>query len=202
MTFIALEGIEGAGKSTQIRLLSEKLQSRGIEPLLVREPGGTKLAEAARDLVLHGDDISAAAELFLYLVARADLVSRVIRPALDAGRFVIADRFELSTRAYQVAGRGLPEAAVVGAIHLATGGLTPDLYIVLDLPVEDGRARQQRAGKSPDRLERADADFHDRVAKAFRSATGNVAHVAADRPPEAVHEQIWNAITARVKGLR
>jgi dTMP kinase len=165
----------------------------------VREPGGTRLAEAARDLVLHGDDdVSPAAELFLYLVARADLVTRVIRPALASGRVVIADRYELSTRAYQIAGRGLPEASVIAAIELATAGLKPDLYIVLDLPVEDGRRRQLAQGKSPDRLERADVAFHERVAQAFRSATNEgVAHVAADRPPEAVHEQIWAAITKR-----
>jgi dTMP kinase len=197
--FIALEGIEGAGKSTQITLLAERFRRLGKDPLVVREPGGTRLAEAARDLVLHGDDdVSPAAELFLYLVARADLVTRVIRPALASGRVVIADRYELSTRAYQIAGRGLPEASVIAAIELATAGLKPDLYIVLDLPVEDGRRRQLAQGKSPDRLERADVAFHERVAQAFRSATNEgVAHVAADRPPEAVHEQIWAAITKR-----
>jgi dTMP kinase len=197
MTFIAFEGIEGAGKSTQIRMLAERLRKEGRDPLVVREPGGTRLAEAARDLVLHGeDDVSPAAELFLYLVARADLVSRVIRPALAAGRVVIADRFELSTRCYQVAGRGLPEAAVVGAIQLATGGLTPDLYIILDLPVEDGRRRQKAQGKSPDRLERAETAFHDRVAAAFRAATGpNVVHVAGGGAPDEVAEQVWKAVS-------
>lgn len=200
--FFALEGIEGAGKSTQITLLAERLRARGLETLVVRQPGGTPLAEAARDLVLHShDDVGPVAELFLYLVARADLVARVIRPALAAGTAVIADRHDLSTLAYQVAGRGLPESEVNAAIALATGGLSPDLYIVLDLSVEAGRRRQATQGKSPDRLERADAAFHERVAAWFRSVRGNVAHVAADRPQDAVHQQIWQAVTAKFPQL-
>ena len=161
--FVAFEGIEGSGKSTQVALLAERLRARGQAPLLVREPGGTELGEETRRLVLHGAaDVSPAAELFLYLVARAELVARVIRPALEAGRVVIADRYELSSRAYQAAGRGLPEARVRSAIALATGGLAPDLYVVLDVPVRAGRSRQAAQGKRPDRIERADEAFHRR----------------------------------------
>jgi len=200
--FIALEGIEGAGKSTQIARLAERLRTRGHDPLLVREPGGTPLAEAARDLVLHGHDMAPAPELFLYLVARADLVTRVIRPALAAGRVVLADRFELSTRAYQAGGRGLPEAEVAGAIAIATGGLMPDLYLVLDLPVDVGRERQAAQGKAPDRIERAETAFHARVAESFRRASGpNVIHVSAAGSAEATHEAIWSEVTRRFPAL-
>lgn len=196
--FIALEGIEGAGKSTQVARLAERLRAHGHDPLMVREPGGTPLAEAARDLVLHGHDMAPAAELFLYLVARADLVARVIRPALASGRVVLADRFELSTRAYQAAGRGLNEAEVTGAIDLATGGLMPDLYLVLDLPVALGRERQAAQGKSPDRIERAEIAFHARVAESFRAAAGpNVAHVSAAGTPDQTHEAIWSEVNRR-----
>ncbi len=201
--FIALEGVEGAGKSTQVARLADRLRALGHDPLLVREPGGTELAESARQLVLHGGDMPAAAELFLYLVARADLVHRVIRPALEKGRVVIADRYELSTRAYQVAGRGLAGDQVAASIALATGGLMPDLYVVLDLPVAEGRRRQAAEKKSPDRVERADPAFHERVAEAFRNATGkNVVTVAADRSSDAVHEAIWLAVQQRFPELR
>ena len=166
---------------------------------MVREPGGTELAEEARRLVLHWHaDVSPASELFLYLVARADLVARVIRPARAAGKVVIADRFELSTRAYQCAGRGLPEAEVRAAIALAVGDVRPDLYVVLDLPVGIGRGRQQAQGKQPDRLERAEDAFHQRVAEAFRSAAGpEVVHVEAAGSAGAVHEAIWRVVQER-----
>lgn len=196
--FIAFEGIEGAGKSTQVALLSERLKAHGQEPLLVREPGGTELGEEARRLVLHGGDMSPASELFLYLLARSEIVSRVIRPALEAGKVVIADRYELSTRAYQAAGRGLPEQKVKAAIALATGGLTPDLYIVLDVPFETGRARQVSAGKSPDRIERQGDDFHRRVADSFRAADGaNIAHLKAEQAPGRVADDVWALIMQR-----
>jgi len=196
--FIAFEGVEGAGKSTQVALLEARLKQHGRDPLLVREPGGTELGEEARRLVLHGGDVSPAAELFLYLVARAEIVAKVIRPALEAGKVVIADRYELSTRAYQGAGRGLPEHKVKAAIALATGGLMPDLYVVLDVPFETGRSRQRGAGKSPDRIERMEEEFFRRVAEAFRGAQGpNIAHVAAERARERVAEDVWALVTQR-----
>src|SRR5207244_9626543 len=108
------------------------------------------------------------AELFLFLAARADLVERVMRPALANGQVVIADRFSLSTIAYQVAGRGLPRADVEAALRVATGGLTPDLTLILDVPVTLGRDRQRTAGKVKDRIEREDDTFHARVREAYR----------------------------------
>ena len=120
--------------------MGARLLAEGVQVLPVREPGGTPVAEAARKVALRSrHELSPAAELFLILAARADLVARVIRPALDAGQVVIADRFDLSTRAYQVAGRGLPAGEVDAALRLATGGLVPDLTLVLDVPVDVGR---------------------------------------------------------------
>lgn len=197
--FVSVEGVEGCGKTTQVALLAERLRALGREVVVVREPGGTPVAEEARRLVLDPALLpGAAAELFLYLVARADLVQRVVRPALERGATVLADRFDLSTRAYQIAGRGLSEGAVLAANGLATGGLEPDLVIVLDLPPSVGRARQDAGGKVRDRLELEDDAFHHRVAEAFRRAAGpNIVHVEADRPPQTVHAELWATLARR-----
>src|SRR2546423_3948080 len=161
--FIVVEGPEGAGKSTLVRSLAARLQAEGRPVVTVREPGGTPVAEAARKVVLKfPHDMAPAVELFLFLTARADLVHRIIRPALDAGDVVVADRFELSTMAYQVAGGGLPAEEVTQAIRLATGSLVPDVTLVLDIPVEVGRERQRAAHKVQDRFERQDDAFHRR----------------------------------------
>jgi len=196
--FIAFEGIEGAGKSTQVARLAERLKRGGADPLMVREPGGTELGEEVRRLLLHAGDMTPASELLLFQVARAEVVAHVIRPALTEGRIVIADRYELSSRAYQAAGRGLPASRVKAAIALATEGLVPDLYIVLDLPVDVGRKRQAESGKQQDRLERADDDFHARVAEAFLNAHGaNLVHVAAEGDADKVAETVWQAVMSR-----
>jgi len=197
--FLSFEGVEGSGKTTQVARLADRLRASGREVVVVREPGGTPLAEEARRLVLEpGLDPGPAAELFLYLVARADLVRRVIRPALARGAVVLADRFDLSTRAYQIGGRRLPERAVLEANALATGGLEPDAVLVLDLPPAVGAARQQAAGKVRDRMELEDPDFHRRVAEAFRAAQGGaIVHVRADSPPDTVHTDVWDALARR-----
>ncbi|MFL5506396.1 MAG: dTMP kinase, partial [Gemmatimonadales bacterium] len=129
--FVVLEGPEGAGKSTLAQALLAKAREAGIQVTAVREPGGTPAGEAARQILLdHAHPVGPEAELFLVLAARAELVRHVIRPALDSGHLVLADRFELSTHAYQVAGRGLPAETVAMANRLATGGLAPDLTLV------------------------------------------------------------------------
>ena len=193
MTFVVVEGPEGAGKSTLVRWLAGQLRAEGQKVLAVREPGGTPLAEAARKLALKSRHERAfGAELFLFLAARADLVERVIRPALADGQIVIADRFGLSTMAYQVAGRGLPQADVEAALRVATGGLTPDLTLVLDVPVSVGRERQRTAGKVKDRIEREDDTFHTRVREAYRSASGpGIVHIDASQSKKAVQEATW-----------
>src|SRR6266567_8083876 len=167
--FIVVEGPEGAGKSTLVRWLAARLVRDGREVVAVREPGGTPVAEAARRVALKfPHEMAPVAELFLILAARGDLVHQVIRPALEAGQVVVADRFDLSTMAYQVAGGGLPAEDVTRANRLATGGLVPDVMLVLDVPVEVGRARQRAARKVQDRLERQDDAFHRRVLEAYR----------------------------------
>src|SRR5438874_13827816 len=171
--FLVVEGPEGAGKSTLVRSLAARLHAEGHPVVTVREPGGTPVAEAARKVVLKFPHaMTPAAELFLFLTARTDLVQRVVRPALEAGDVVIADRYNLSTMAYQVAGGGLPHDAVEHAIRLATGGLAPDVTLVLDVPVEVGRERQRAAHKVQDRFERQDDAFHRRVRQAYRQARG------------------------------
>jgi dTMP kinase len=196
--FIVVEGPEGAGKSTLARWLGARLAADGLAVVTVREPGGTPVAEAARKVALKfPHEMSPAAELFLFLAARADLVHRVIRPALDAGQVVIADRFDLSTMAYQVAGGGLPAAEVAQAIRLATGGLVPDVTLVLDVPVEVGRARQRAARKVQDRFERQDDAFHRRVLDAYRLAEGpGVVHIDATQRKKVVQDTAWREVMA------
>ncbi|MBI1966669.1 MAG: dTMP kinase [Gemmatimonadetes bacterium] len=196
--FIVLEGPEGAGKSTLVRWLSARLLADGRPATTVREPGGTPVAEAARKVALKSKhDMSLTSELFLILAARADLVDRVIRPALEAGDVVLADRFGLSTLCYQVAGRGLPRAEVEAALRLATGGLEPALTLVLDVPVEVGRERQRRARKEQDRFERQDDAFHQRVREAYQRAAGpGVVHIDATRPKKTVQDAAWREVQA------
>lgn len=197
--FLVLEGPEGAGKSTLAQALARRAAQQGSDVVSVREPGGTPAAEAARQILLaRADAVGPEAELFLVLAARADLVRRVIQPELAAGKLVIADRYELSTWAYQVMGRGLPADQVRAANALATGGLVPDLTLVLDLPAAAGRARQLQAGKRTDRLDDEDPAFHERVATAYLSATGpGIHHLDAAQPPDDVLARAWDALAAR-----
>jgi dTMP kinase len=165
---VVFEGPEGVGKTTQVRRLAERLAVAGEKPVTVREPGGTPVGDEIRRLLLDSDrQMTAAAEALLFMASRAELVRSVIEPALRAGRMVLMDRFFLSTYAYQVDGRGLPEADVVAANRLATEGIAPDLTLLLDAPVADGLARADRRGNR-DRMERAEDEFHERVASAFR----------------------------------
>ncbi|MFN2570190.1 MAG: dTMP kinase [Gemmatimonadales bacterium] len=200
--FIVAEGPEGAGKSTLVRWLGTQVRADGHRVVTVREPGGTPIAEAARKLALKSrHDRAFGAELFLFLAARADLVERVIRPALEDGQIVLADRFGLSTIAYQVAGRGLPLSDVEAALRVATGGLSPDLTLVLDVPVAIGRERQRSAGKVKDRIEREDDTFHTRVREAYRSASGpGIVHIDASQPKKAVQEAAWREVAAATGG--
>jgi dTMP kinase len=200
--FIVVEGPEGAGKSTLVRALAARLLADGRPVVPVREPGGTPVAEAARKVALKfPHEIAPAAELFLFLAARADLVEKVIRPALEAGEVVVADRFELSTMAYQVAGGGLPAEAVARANRLATGGLVPDVTVVLDVPVDVGRERQRAARKVQDRFERQDDAFHRRVRAAYRDARGpGVVHIDATQSKQAVLDAAWREVLALTGG--
>jgi dTMP kinase len=169
---VVFEGSEGAGKSTQLRMLAARLSAAGIPVVPLREPGGTPVGDAIRAILLDPrSEISAGSEALLFMASRAELVRREIQPALKRGDVVLMDRFFLSTYAYQIAGRGLNEDEVRAANCLATEGLVPDLTIMLDFPVADGIERVSQRG-SHDRIEQAAFDFHERVERAFvESAT-------------------------------
>ena len=196
--FIVLEGPEGSGKSTLLGPLAERMRECGVEPVVVREPGGTRAAEIARQALLDPEHtLGPVAELFLYLAARADLVQTIISPALSSGRVVLSDRFELSTEAYQMAGRGLDPAMVRAANHAATQGLSPDLTLILDLPPEVGLARQVAGGKRQDRLDRESADFHRRVVDYYLAVRGHgVRHLDGRLPPDRLLQAAWSEVRA------
>ena len=168
---IVFEGAEGAGKTTQIRILAERLATADIPSVAVREPGGTPVGDDIREILLHPEqEITAASEALLFMASRAELVAREIRPSLGNGFVVLLDRFFLSTYAYQIVGRGLPEAEVRAANALATAGLVPDLTLLLDISATHGLERADARG-ARDRMEKASDDFHARVANAFREFT-------------------------------
>jgi dTMP kinase len=194
--FIVLEGPEGSGKSTLQTPLADRMRACGVDPVVVREPGGTRAGEIARDALLDpAHPVSPLAELFLFLAARAELVSTVIAPALAAGRVVLSDRFVLSTDAYQMAGRGIPPEVVKPANRAAAGGLEPDLTLILDLPPEVGRARQVAAGKRLDRLDAESMELHRRVMAHYLAVQGDrVRHLDGCLPPDRLLQAAWAEI--------
>lgn len=196
--FIVLEGPEGSGKSTLSKPLAERMRTCGIEPVVVREPGGTRAGEIARQALLDPEHpIGPLTEAFLYLAARAELVSTVIAPALREGRVVLSDRFTLSTEAYQIAGRGIPGDVLRPANQAAAGGLRPDLTLILDLPPDVGRARQVAAGKRLDRLDAESAEFHRRVIDHYLAVRGDgVRHLDGCLPPDRLLQAAWEEVVA------
>jgi dTMP kinase len=194
--FIVLEGPEGAGKTTLARGLGERLRAAGIAPVLVREPGGTPAAEALRSELLDAErSWTPELELLYMVTARADLVARVILPALASGHVVLSDRFDLSTRAYQGAGRGIPEDRIDWVNRAATGGLAPDLTLVLDLPPGEGAARLDRNGRARNRIDRESAEFHLRVEERYRREQGpGVRHLDASLPPDKLLDAAWHEV--------
>lgn len=171
-TLITLEGGEGGGKSTQAELLGTWLWERGYQAVVAREPGTTPVGEAVRRILLEEapDHLTPEAELALYVAARAQLVAEVVRPALAAGRVVVLDRYGDSSVAYQGYGRGLDPERVREVNRWATGGLEPDLTILMDVPPEVESDRLE--GRPRDRLERAGRSFHDRVRVGYREMAG------------------------------
>lgn len=168
--FITLEGGEGVGKSTQIRLLGEALRARGLDVVETREPGGTEGAEAIRALLLGGaaDKWNPQAEALLFAAARADHVARVIRPALGGGAWVLCDRFIDSNRAYQAGASGLADADIMAAHRIGSGGLIPDRTLLLTLPLDVAAERaMQRDGGRADRFGARGRAFHEAVNAAF-----------------------------------
>ena len=197
--FITLEGIDGCGKTTQIELLQQYLRERGFTVETTREPGGTVLAEAIRCLLLEPryGPVEARAEVFLYAAARAQHVAERIQPALQAGKLVLCDRYVDSSIAYQGYGRGLGAELVRQVNDLATGGLRPDLTLVLDVAVEVGLKRR-RSHTAADRLEQEDLDFYRRVRQSYRELASQeperVYLIDASRPPQAVWAQIKKTV--------
>jgi dTMP kinase len=207
--FIAFEGGEGAGKSTQARLLADALRERGIEVVLTREPGGTDGAEAIRNLLLDpsGPGWEPQAEALLFAAARSDHVSRLIRPALERVAWVVCDRFLDSTRAYQGGGGGLADADILALHRIGSGGLLPDLTILLEAAPDEIAARlARRDGGESDRIGGREGEYHARVADAFR----RIAAVAPERfvridgsgAPEATHHAILAAVAPLLADAR
>jgi dTMP kinase len=203
--FLVLEGGDGAGKTTQAALLAAWFDALGFPHVTTREPGGTPVGEAIRKVVLGnpGLDMPDETELLLILAARAAFVRDVVRPALERGALVLADRFSLSTLAYQGYGRRLDLDRVREAIDFATGGLEPDLYVVLDVPVDEGEARQRDAGAQEDRIEAAGSAFRSTVRNAYlelADSEPNVVVVNGRGTPAEVHTRVRACLEARFPG--
>jgi dTMP kinase len=207
---IAFEGVEGAGKSTQLELLRQALEGRRGDPpvdrsrevVVTREPGGTPAGERVRALLLDPEvELHPRAEALLFAAARAELVERVIRPALERGAVVLCDRYLDSSLAYQGGARGLGRGPVEQVNRFATGGLLPDLVVLLDL---DPAAGLRRRARDPDRIEAQDLDFHRRVRDAFLDLAADdperFAVVAAAAPVGEVAAQVQKAVLAVLEG--
>ena len=202
--FITFEGGEGCGKSTQVKRLREALEREGIEVVLTRDPGGTWLSEEIRHLIKDQakDAPCDRSELLLFLAARAQLVRNVIRPALEAGKWVVSDRFSDSTLAYQGYGRGLPLDILRDCNDFACEGLKPDLTLLLDVTPQTARRRLQgreaATNTSADRIERAGDDFHARLRKGFaelaKAEPWRILTVDANGTVDEVWEEVWTSM--------
>jgi dTMP kinase len=193
---ISFEGLDGSGKTTQAAMLADALELEGITVVRVREPGGTPTGERIRELLLDRDSrISPGAEALLYAAARAQLVDDVIRPALERGETVIADRFIDSSLAYQGVARGLGLEAVLAANQLGLAGLLPTVTLLLELPAAEAAGR---LGGAPDRIEAEDAAFHAAVAEGFRDAADmfpeRIHRIDASGPPRAVLARVREVV--------
>jgi dTMP kinase len=205
--FITLEGGEGAGKSTNLEFARQWLLRAGRDVVVTREPGGTELGERVREILLHGRElhISAESEMLLMFAARAEHIARVIRPALDAGKIVLCDRFTDATYAYQGGGRGIPAERIAVIEGWVQGKLRPDLTLLFDVPVEDGR---RRAGlrSEPDRFEQESNEFFARVQATYRaraaSEPGRIRVIDASQSLEKVERQIDAVLKEVVDGHR
>ena len=206
--FITFEGVEGAGKTTQITRLVSDLKNRGHAVILTREPGGTLISEEIRKILLdssHGC-MTAEAELLLYAAARAQHVEELISPALAQGRTVISDRFGDATVAYQGHGRGLDLALIQRLNRIATAGLVPDLTFVLDLPVQIGLARVRRRQSTLDRVELEDISFHQRVRDGYLTIANRepqrMVVINTHRSARYAHEEIKTEVYKRLRDAK
>ena len=201
--FFSFDGVDGVGKSTQIQLLVEALRARGREVVTCRDPGGTPLGERLRAILLehHGMAIHRRSEMLLYMASRAQLVEEIIRPALDAGKIVISDRYVLANVVCQAHAGGLDPADVWRVGEITVGGLMPRLVFVLDMPAELAARRIKR---TQDRMEAQGLVFLESVRQGFlaeaRQRPGEIVVVDADRPPEEVHAEVWGAVEKALNG--
>lgn len=197
--FLTFEGLDGSGKSTQVRHLAERLRNARRDVLVLREPGGTPVGEAIRSILLDraNTSLTPAAELLLFSASRSQLVEQVIRPALAAGTMVICDRFVDSTTAYQGGGRGIDAAIIAAVNRSATGGLEPHVTFFLDLPDEERARRQHAAGAERDRMETNGAEFYARVRRAFLDLAERESRfkvLDGLLPAQELSGQIWSLI--------
>lgn len=205
--FITFEGGEGAGKSTQLKLLAEALAKADFEVVTTREPGGSKGAEAIRALLVTGDTDrwDAETEALLHTAARRDHLARTVWPALDRGAWVVCDRFADSTLAYQGYGHGLGLDFIQDLTKLAIGGFTPDLTLVFDLPVEEGLRRATGRGGAEDRYERMGTAFHERLRQGFldiaKRDPDRCAVIDATADVQTVHQTVLRAVKSRLLGF-
>ncbi|QDU28016.1 Thymidylate kinase [Anatilimnocola aggregata] len=202
--FISFDGVDGAGKSTQVRLLREWLVARGKQVVTCRDPGSTSLGEKLREVLLSHHDVAIhrRSEMLLYMAARAQLVEEVIRPALGRGEWVLSDRYLLANVVYQAHAGGMNIEEVWQTGRVATGGLMPNLTIVLDMPAAAARARQ---GRPPDRMEAQGLDYLEKVRQGFltEATAGRVPIVvfAADRQPGVIHAEVVATVEQLLAGL-
>lgn len=206
--FIVFEGPDGSGKTKQMSLLAHHLRENGFTVRETREPGGTPLGDEIRRLLLslHDVSIDGLAEMFLLAAARAQHVKDIIRPALDAGEIVLCDRFVDSTYAYQGGGRGIPMETLTAVQRIATGGLRPDIHVLLDVPVAIGLQRRFAGRDEINRLDRADQDFHERVRTAYQALARDspADWIVVDAVPSlnTVAHDIRSRVMARIHELR
>jgi dTMP kinase len=200
---ISFEGGDGAGKSTQLLLLSEDLKALGMRVVLTREPGGTRLSEQIRSWVLHESDVLCKqTELLLIFAARAQHISEVIRPALLRDDWVLCDRFTDASYAYQGGGRGIPMKFIQQIEDVSTEGMRPDLTLLLDLPVIQGIERSVGRGQGSDRFEEQDLEFKQRVRQVYLDRQSDepdrIRIINATKSVESVHTQIWSLVSSLV----
>ena len=203
--FITFEGPDGSGKTTQARLLADRLRQEGFDVVLSREPGGTEIGDQIRT-VLHDPNnaaMDARAEILLYSASRAQHVAQRIRPALAAGKILVSDRFADSTLAYQGYGRGLDLTMLRTITAFATGGLNPDLTLLIDITAQEGLRRRQTGGDEWNRLDAEALDFHRRVRAGYLQLAGLEPQrwvvVDGARPPEELHAEIKGLVDARLR---
>lgn len=203
--FITLEGPEGSGKSTQLRLLTTFLREHGFNVVATREPGGTPIGDEIRGILHHVDNtaMSPITEVLLYAASRAQLVSEIIRPALVAGKLVICDRYIDSTFAYQGYGRGLDQDMLKALTSIATGDLWPDLTLLLDVEVSTGLARRLSEGEEMNRLDLEETAFHERVRRGYhrlaQSQPDRWEIVDAGREVDAIQADVRRIVSSRLR---